>query len=44
MHCECHSLVYRTLITYADKPFFDNQVRFFKNKKQVLDKVSNNQL
>lgn len=35
---------YAEPIRDADKPFFDNQVRFFNNKQTVLDKVLNNAL
>jgi hypothetical protein len=35
---------YAEPIRDADKPFYDNQVRFFNNKQTVLDKVLNNAL
>jgi hypothetical protein len=35
---------YSEPVSAGDKAFFDNQVRFFKNKQTVLDRVSNNAL
>jgi hypothetical protein len=35
---------YTEPVSAGDKPFFDNQVRFFRNKQTVLTKISNNEL